>query len=761
MKHIFGKCFVVAAGLALAGCPGFTSPGEAPFVPVSAIIDVPETALAGQDLALTGTVVPAGATNRAIAWSVTDVGTTGAAISGGTLTTMAPGDVVLTARIAGGLAVSVDYEDNFTITVQQSLPGAVALAKAVSTGVSVSEDGSDIVSDSYWTTQANWDAFNAAIAAAEALGPAASQADINNAIAALTAATEDFNAAKQLGSKTASDKTALNEALTGASAAKNGVVASADGSDISPDTYWATPDAFAALNAAIAAAGTTAQNAAADQASVDDAATALTAAIATFAAEKHHGTKAGSDSAPDKRALNEALTGASAAKNGVAASADGSDISPGAYWATPDAFAALDAAIAAAEATAQNAAADQASVDAAATALTTATADFAAEKHNGTKAPADKTALAAAIGAAQVAKAGVAESSVNGSDVSMVLYWVTPAVLAALDAAIEAAETTAQDSAANQAGVDAAKTALTAAINAFKGAARKGSKPVKTVSVGGVSFDMRYVDPPSSGWFKYDKAITYRAAISKGYWMGKTEVTQDLFRTVMGANPSYFASFTPAAGETQGARPVEWVSWYAAITFCNKLSILDGRTPAYSVKIGEVEVDWATLAYEKIPPEVMEGNWSNALIREGANGYRLPVEMEWMWAAMGGNEGGATVTEDGYTKPFAGSSGANSIDDYAWSHGNADGKTHEVGKKLPNELGLYDMTGNVSEWCWELLQGRTELDRHATPMPARVYRGGGWHSSSAYYTLGYRGEAAHDTPVSRFHYLGFRLALDQ
>jgi formylglycine-generating enzyme required for sulfatase activity len=1037
MKGIFFKCFGITAALVLAGCPGFTGPGDSPFVPVAGISGVPDTATVGEGLELGGTVEPAEATNRAIAWSVKDQGATGAVIDGGKLKTTAPGEAVVAASVAGGLGASSDYVQDFRIAVRPGLASVITTAQAAKTGVVLSADGSDVVPNAQWATQAAFDALNQALSAAEitAQNPAAARADIDAATAALTEATAAFNAAKQAGAKAAADKTTLAAALSGANAAKTGVAVSADGSDVEPDTQWAAQAAFAALNGAIGAAealsldsaasqadldaaaaaltqATAAFNAAkqagaktaankaaltaaiaaantaktgvavsadgndveqdaqwatpaalaalngaigaaealsldsaASQADIDGAATALTQATTSFNTAKQKGAKTESGSTADKTALNAALAAANAAKTGVAASTDGSDIEAAAQWATQAAFAAFNGAIAAAETAAQNTAADQAEVDAATAALTEATAAFNTAKQTGTKPPpVDKTALNAALAAANAAKTGVAAST-DGSDIEAAAQWATQAAFAAFNGAIAVAETAAQNTAADQAEVDAAaaalteataafnaakqagtkpppvdKTALNAAlaaahaakigvavstdgsdigttaqwatqaafaafngaiaaaetaaqntiadqteiaaaaaalteatatfnaakqagtkpppanktaleaalagahaaktgvavsedgsdvpadtfrvtqavldtfnaaiaaaetvslnpaatqaeadaataalaqaIAAFNAAKRKGTQPVtlRTVSVGnGVSFNLRSVSPPGPGGFKYDGGISSVAAISKGYWMGETEATQELFQAVMGTNPSYFKT-APAAGETQNKRPVEDISWYAAIAFCNKLSLLDGKTPVYSVKIAGVEVDWANLSYDDIPgTHTGNSDWNRA-VKRNVNGYRLPYEMEWMWAAMGGNEGGSTATSNGHAKPFAGSDGANSIGDHAWNSGNAANKTHETGKKLPNELGLYDMSGNVAEWCWEE-EGKTDFARHSTPdEPARMYRGGGWSSSSAVCAVGYRGEEAHEHPSKRFRSVGIRLVCDQ
>jgi formylglycine-generating enzyme required for sulfatase activity len=557
--------------------------------------------------------------------------------------------------------------------------------------------------------------------------------------------TEEFTITVQPG---------LAAAIGAASAAKTGVAVSADGSDVPAESYWVSQADLDALNTAIDAAETTAQNLAASQAEKTAAASALVEATEAFNQAKQNGTKA----AANKTALNEAIAAANAAKTGVAASADGSDVPESGYWASQAAFDDLNAAIGAAQMVSQDPAADQTGVDAAVSALTTATEVFNTAKQPGTKSSvADKTALAAAIGTANAAKTGVAVSA-DGSDVPMDLYWASQAAFDTLTTAIGAAETTAQDLAAEQAEVEAAASALTSAVNAFKTTARRGTKPVRTVSANGVSFDLRLVDPPGPGGFKWGSGTANVATISKGYWVGETEVTQELFEAVMGVNPSYFT----AAGEAVARRPVESVSWYAAIAFCNKLSLLDGKTPVYSVSVGGREVDWANLAYTGIPGPTSgfaDKEWNDAVRRIG-NGYRLPYDMEWMWAAMGGNDGGPTVTTNGYAKPFAGSNGTNSMDDYAWHSGNAAVTTHEVKKKRPNELGLYDMTGNVAEWCQEQ-EGYTIFARHSANTPACIFRGGSWSYATKSYAVGNRGEDAHDHPSLRFTHVGFRVACDK
>lgn len=141
------------------------------------------------------------------------------------------------------------------------------------------------------------------------------------------------------------------------------------------------------------------------------------------------------------------------------------------------------------------------------------------------------------------------------------------------------------------------------------------------------------------------------------FYISKIEVPQCLYEEVMGTNPSK---------TKQGNLPVEQVDWQDAVEFCNKLSELEGLGKCYTGTGDATRCDFK------------------------ANGYRLPTEAEWEFAARGGNNTG------GYTY-----AGADKLGGIAWYAPNSDGRTHEVGTKAPNELGLYDMSGNVYEWCWD------------------------------------------------------------
>ena len=184
-------------------------------------------------------------------------------------------------------------------------------------------------------------------------------------------------------------------------------------------------------------------------------------------------------------------------------------------------------------------------------------------------------------------------------------------------------------------------------------------------------------------------------------WCSDHEVTQAEYQSVMGSNPSHFSGTN---------KPVEQVSWYDAITYCNKRSLNEGLTPCYTVSgvnfSGSVSV-----------PRSSNATWNAAECDFTANGYRLPTEAEWEYFARGGN-----ITNSGQTDY----SGSNTIGDVAWYTENSSSTTHDVKTKAKNSLNLYDMSGNVWEWCWDWYGSisASTLSAGASSGSIRVCRGG-------------------------------------
>ena len=208
-----------------------------------------------------------------------------------------------------------------------------------------------------------------------------------------------------------------------------------------------------------------------------------------------------------------------------------------------------------------------------------------------------------------------------------------------------------------------------------------------------------------------DEGPQTRVTLTQGFYMGRYEVTQVEYLSVTGSNPSYFT------GDTN--RPVEQVNWTEANNYCAQLTVRDrsaGRLPA----------GWA---------------------------YRLPTEAEWEYASRCGSTNRFSYGDDpGYTQ----------LGNNAWYGANSGGASHAVGGKLPNRWGLYDMSGNVWEWCsdWYKTYPGGNVTDPSGPVSgsSRVFRGGSWDDAAFICRSAQRHE---NDPSFRCNFIGFRLVLSQ
>jgi formylglycine-generating enzyme len=286
-----------------------------------------------------------------------------------------------------------------------------------------------------------------------------------------------------------------------------------------------------------------------------------------------------------------------------------------------------------------------------------------------------------------------------------------------------------------------------------------------------VSLD--YVSP-NVGTLKYVPAGTFLrslAGVATGVDMTKTsavsefrigalDITQEQYYAVTGYYPSGFSV-------TNG--PVETVSWYDAVNFCNLLSVKEGLPQHYSIT-GVTTTSGTSVGRSSAYSTIT----SATVTVVSADGYRLPTEMEWEWAAMGATSDaysawyvvpatGTSINLTGLAKGYAGarSSSVVGIAEYAWDADNSGGETHAVGTKKPNELGLFDMNGNVLQWCWDWYGDYPagEVSDYAGPSSGteRITHGGfNWAASGNLPWIFYR--YRNYGPDTRQNEIGFRVA---
>jgi formylglycine-generating enzyme required for sulfatase activity len=234
-----------------------------------------------------------------------------------------------------------------------------------------------------------------------------------------------------------------------------------------------------------------------------------------------------------------------------------------------------------------------------------------------------------------------------------------------------------------------------------------------------------------------DELPTHTVTLNS-FYIGKYEVTQAEYSQYMQPGSGWTSSF--GLGDNY---PAYFVSWYAILKYCNLRSIAEGLTPCYTINGSTDPANWGAV------PTSNNSTWNAAICNWNANGYRLPTEAEWEYAARG-----ATNNPD-YLY-----SGSDDINAVAWYDGNnSPSGSKPVGTKAPNGIGTYDMSGNVYEWCWDWYSSSyyNSSPQNNPTGPAsgsyRVLRGGGWGGSAYYCRVAYRFSS---TPYSS-DAIGFRL----